>query len=482
MEHTYTNLEIKDRFESAIGKTLGQIDKVGDFERTKTNPKITGIAGDVVEHSILGYASDTKQEADIKIDGKDIEVKTTGVRGKYKEPKTYTAKERITITNVSPKAIAEEKFESSALWDKLENTLLAYYLYDNAKPVPAAEYASFPFLGYQLHSFSEADKKIIMKDWQLVRDFCAELTEVDKKSDEQAKAYSAAKKDMMYLETAPGWKNGPRFALRKSYVNSIIQEHFGAQSTGLSEELTSYSELDQFLAKNSKRYKNRTVAEISAELGVKQSSKSVAHSLITKILNPESDIKKGEEQFDLIKKSGLVVKVFVVRQGGKKKENCKFITIDFSELNQSIIDVHETDIYEYFSNTQFLFAIFEDGGKDGQLDDVFQGFKRFSFDEQYLESYLVPVLERVNHLLVDKTLVEKPHIKPDGTPVINKTGVARMTNNLPKSTEGKFFLNGTGSDSNNKPLKLNGFSFYYQQMWLRGDEMIKLLDEKNTYK
>lgn len=38
-----------------VNKTLGQVDVNNVFARTITHPKITGIAGDVVEQSILGY-------------------------------------------------------------------------------------------------------------------------------------------------------------------------------------------------------------------------------------------------------------------------------------------------------------------------------------------------------------------------------------------------------------------------------------------
>ncbi|WP_417852693.1 MutH/Sau3AI family endonuclease, partial [Weissella viridescens] len=234
MEHQYTSTEIKERFDEVSGKTLGQIDEEKnngrDFQRTIENPKITGIAGDVIEHSILGYGSDTKQEADIEIDGKQVEVKTTGLTGELDNPESYKAKERITITNISPHKLVKETFETSSLWNKLENTLLVYYLYDSKKPVKAAEYAKFPYLGYQLHEFPEADLKTIMNDWKIIQDFCLAQDVIDKKNEAQAKAYSAAKKSMMYLETAPGWKNGPRFALKQSYVTSIIKEHFTNQN------------------------------------------------------------------------------------------------------------------------------------------------------------------------------------------------------------------------------------------------------------
>ncbi|WP_072153216.1 hypothetical protein [Weissella viridescens] len=65
-----------------------------------------------------------------------------------------------------------------------------------------------------------------------------------------------------------------------------------------------------------------------------------------------------------------------------------------------------------------------------------------------------------------------------GEPIINKkTGTQQESNNLPKSRYNNFFLRGTSSDSTHKPLELNGYYIYNQQIWLKGQELLKLLDD-----
>lgn len=480
MTHNYSKKDIENRFNSNIGKTLGEIDTSGDFKRTNNNPKITGIAGDIVEHSILGYSSDTRQDADITIDGNKVEVKTTGIRGTYNKPETYRAKERITITNVSPERIKNEDFTNSSLWKKLENTLIAYYLYDSDSSVSASQYSKFPFLGYQLHTFSPADKKVIMEDWKIIKDFCVNVGTITK-SDEEAAAYSKAKKGMMYLETAPGWKNRPRFALKKSFVNEIINEHFGKVYESTQEEISSYNQLDKFLAKSSKKYKNLSIEEISRLINIDVSSKSIAHNLITHILNPDINETKGEDSIDIVAKSGLDVKTVTILSNGKKKENCKFSTIDFDEFYDINVqrNVRNSDIYDYFSNTHFLFAIFKDMGESGQKDDIFLGFKHLLIPEEYLENHLVPVLNDIKDKIINNTFEVYPKLRKNGTAIFNKTGVQQMTNNFPKSSEGAFFVNGTSSNSTYKPLNINNYRLYNQQIWLRGDSLLSLLDSIN---
>lgn len=80
LKHKFIKSELINILENALNRTLGDIDIKGDCERTITNPKITGIAGDVIEHSLLGYPSDQRQAPDIIVDGIETEVKTTGVR------------------------------------------------------------------------------------------------------------------------------------------------------------------------------------------------------------------------------------------------------------------------------------------------------------------------------------------------------------------------------------------------------------------
>ncbi|MFT9013736.1 MAG: hypothetical protein ABF413_09085, partial [Liquorilactobacillus mali] len=63
-----------------VDRTLGEIDKNRAFDKTKNHPKVTGIAGDVIEKSVLCYDSNSDQRPDIIVDGLETEVKTTGIR------------------------------------------------------------------------------------------------------------------------------------------------------------------------------------------------------------------------------------------------------------------------------------------------------------------------------------------------------------------------------------------------------------------
>ena len=64
-DRKFTKEQVFTILEGAKGKTLGEVDKSHQFDRTINSSKITGIAGDVIEQSVFGYERDCNQECDI---------------------------------------------------------------------------------------------------------------------------------------------------------------------------------------------------------------------------------------------------------------------------------------------------------------------------------------------------------------------------------------------------------------------------------
>jgi|GEM_PF-3074010 len=54
-EHTFTRQEVIRLFDRCLRKPLINLDGSGVFKRLSGNTKVTGIAGDVIEQSVLGY-------------------------------------------------------------------------------------------------------------------------------------------------------------------------------------------------------------------------------------------------------------------------------------------------------------------------------------------------------------------------------------------------------------------------------------------
>ena len=175
MNHIFTRKELDEKLSSVTNKTLGEVDVNYVFIKAIDKPKITGIAGDIIEQSVLGYPADNKQEPDLIVDGLHTELKTTGLRKPKRfensdNDKDFIAKEGVSITAVSPEKITSQEFEDSYLWHKMEYMLFVFYHYNSYKVVPAYDYSTFKILGHHFYQFSDEDKEIIYNDWKIVRD------------------------------------------------------------------------------------------------------------------------------------------------------------------------------------------------------------------------------------------------------------------------------------------------------------------------
>ncbi|WP_049217735.1 MutH/Sau3AI family endonuclease [Alloscardovia omnicolens] len=98
--HAFTRSELERLLSDTVNKTLGQVDKNNVFKKTEDNRKITGIAGDVIEQSVLGYPADSKQAPDLNVDGLPVELKVTGI--KRKKSKRMPTKTQLVIKRKTP--------------------------------------------------------------------------------------------------------------------------------------------------------------------------------------------------------------------------------------------------------------------------------------------------------------------------------------------------------------------------------------------
>lgn len=485
-EHIFSRIEIDSLLKPTVGKTLGQVDKNHIFARTITNPKITGIAGDVIEQSVFDYPADTKSEPDLLVDGRPVELKTTGLKrvtSRDKSGHKLEAKEPMSITAVSLNQIANQNdFYDSQLWHKLEELLLVYYLYDSSKTVPAAEYANFPIQGYHFYQFSKDDQKIIENDWKIVRDFVANVWQNGLDTEIEFPKISKLRSQMAYLDTAPKYPHKPRFRLTRAVVTTIARSYLGEKFEPLlpQTEFSSFHELDQILSSLAKKYKGKTISEIATELQIdlplskngkvtKQASSMIVARMFSETASSLDDI-------ELFNKFNICYKTVTLTKQGKRTEDTKFLKVDFPEWTDKEIDFESSFIYSFFAEQKFLFALFEEQEKkDLYENNVFLGFKRISFDDEFINQEVFRTWYRVRELIHNNQLINEKLYSKDGSPKMNKTGIQQEAPNLPKSESYAVFLRGTGSDSTNKPLTINGVQMYYQNFWIKGSYLVSLL-------
>lgn len=495
MSEEHINFEysiLKKELDLIVNKSLLEVDKNNAFAKTLNNPKVTGIAGDVIEKSVLGYNSNSYQSPDIKIDGIDYEVKTTGIRYSVKSKKNkiqvntdFEAKEPMSITAVSPNKIVTETFENSNFWHKLENLLLIYYHYDSTKTVQSWEYKNFKIKGYDFHNFSKIDKKRLFNDWKKVQDFIKDAKNNFEYPEERYSELGTLRSELLLIDTAPKWPNSPRFRLKRSTVTAMVQETFENKKFEQLDNFDSMDSIDNILKTATKDYKGLSIAELITKLNIentwekeqKDVPKSITENILLHILNSKS---KKLNNIDIFVKANITLKTIVQTSTKKHTEDTKLEKIDFNDLitNESF---ENSQFFNYFNESQFIFIIFEEKNKFSKLsENIFLGFKRIYFSDEFINNDVKKCWSHTRNLITSKKLEETIITRKNtNIPLKNKNGTLKTSINFLKSKENTIFLRGSGKDSSIKPLKINNISMYQQYFWIKGSYIIKLLNNTN---
>ncbi len=481
--HWFTWSELKTKLDSAVNKTLGEIDVKNVFDRTIDNPKITGIAGDVIEQSLLGYHSDSDQRPDIVIDNVPYEVKTTGLRVDTSENNTkkthYMAKEPMSITNVSLEDIENEEFETSHFWEKTSKLLLIFYLYNSKDTVKASDYAFFPVVGYNRHTFSEADKRILKQDWETIRDFIIELRKQPDPKKEYPRLSSELRDRLLYLDTAPKYPHPPRFRLKRSFVTQMVKSIFDKFEMEDLNDISSVDELTRACRTITSKDQGKSVKALVKQYHInvanpEHDNKNVAEQIIVRMFGGKQKKLNRVGQFA---KAGIVAKSIVLTAKQKRTEDNKLFTLNFDDFFDK--EFEESEVYEYFTQHQFLYVVFEEKTKGQKFaENTFKGFIRITFNDEFIDEFVKPTWVAIRNVIVNHKLKSTPVYLKNGELRVNKNGVVMESVNLPKSAAYNVFVRGTGNDSKDKRL-IQGVRMYSQQLWLKGSFIVEMLKKHN---
>ena len=478
----FTRQQVDNLLTATIGKTLLQVDNAKLFEHHEGRDKVKGIAGDIIEESVLGCKKDSKQEPDILVDGVLTEIKTTGmVKPKKKEsPYLFECKEPVSVTSVSIDKIVHEQFETSNFWHKLAHLLWVYYWYNSAETVKLEGYKQFPILGFQFYQFSDENKLLLRQDWLLVRDFLIVIQRDYRTESERAEQYPRLSHELrgqlMLIDTAPKYPNPPRFRLKRSFATQIANEYFtGKKYDHLPQKITKYADIDAKCQQMTVQFQGKTFNEIAETLGIKfnRDVKNFAEQVVTHMFGSKAKKLNDIEDFAKI---GIIAKSVPLRPTGAGKEDMKLFLPDLVSWTKED-SFEDSVIYDYFAGHHFLFIIYQHTS-DGV---VFKGFKRIFFSEDFIQQSVRKVWEQVRNLIINRTLQLVREYDKNGEPIMNVTGSYREAPNFPKASENDVFVRGGASTSEDKhkTLVINGLKMMPQSIWLNRHTVLKLINEKN---
>ena len=528
-DRKFTKAQVLEILTGVVGKTLGEVDQSHQFARTENNKKITGIAGDVIEQSVFGYRKDARQECDIEIDGILTELKTTGVRIPKSELKKIegktgdsynshlAAKEGISITGVTLSPTIQLDFSTSHFWEKSEHLLLVFYEYKSYESVSASEYANFPIVDYCYNTFSKADRDKLCRDWEIVRDyllpFYKECQDENERNSKLEGFTGKLREQLVYLELVPAFKKTrsgsyqkPRYRLKKPFVDYIVKGHFKKtrsyleidlketkrkpkflKEPGLGKTFDSFSGLDARCHDLNTKYRGYTLRQLKEELGIKTpfTTKDFTSKCILKMF--DADCKRLNQISDFTK-AGIICKTIVVTPDGKRTEDMKLQHIDFAEWSQEELEYENSEIYSYFWNHCFLFPVFcERGDMAGRrkketkeqykariaresAKTTFEGFKRFFFEEEFIEEDVKNTWVSSRKLIHENKLIWEYELDKNGNRKRNKSGSYKGAPNFPKSKKYNVFFRGGENDSREEARSeiVNNIHMLPQYYWLKG--------------
>src|SRR5574344_935103 len=455
-DRKYTKSYIYNLLEGVKGKTLKEVDSSLQFDRTDKSKKITGIAGDVIEQSVFKYKRDSMQECDIMIDGVLTELKTTGIRipkseiknVKGKVGKSYnihlSAKEGISITGVTFEPTIETDFSTSHFWGKAERLLIIFYEYKSYDVVPSSNYADFPIIDYCYNTFSEIEKQQLQNDWEIVRDYLQGVyNEFNSQKDRNEKLEGFThllRPNLLLIELVPGFKkkNGgsyqkPRYRLKQTFVNHIVKGHFNKEKLGsevrLKDTFTSFSQLDTHCHLLTNKYKGMTLAKLKHELSIDSQISIKNFNALCVLKMFKANCKRLNDISDFTK-AGIIAKTITITLNGERTEDMKLQPIDFGEWTDRDIKFTDSTIYNYFCEHSFLCPIFcERGNTKLGLEEIekttFEGFKRFSFDDDFINNQVKRMWKDSRSLIHQNKLKWEYVLDTAGQKIRNKSGSYR---------------------------------------------------------
>ncbi len=511
-DRKYTKKYICELLDSRIGRTLGEVDESHQFDRAVISPKITGIAGDVIEQSVFKYARDSRQECDIEVDGLLTELKTTGVRIPKKDiakanGKTgdeynvfLKAKEGISITAVTFEPTYQEDFQTSHFWEKSERLLIVFYEYKSYTTVPALEYAKFPIVDYCFNSFSEEEQKQLRNDWEIVRDYLKDIYNQFPSFEERYEHLIGfthiLRPNLLLIELVPGFKKTekdyqkPRYRLKKTFVDYIVQGHFSktreSSVVSLKQSFSSFAQLDSRCHSISIKYKGKNLEQLKTAftLDIKYTNKDFVARCVLAMFDAEC---KQLNQIADFNKAGIIAKTITTTPKGCRTEDMKLSHIDFEEWANKDIEFADSEVYNYFCEHSFLCPVFCERGdlRKRQPNETkeeykrrietetkkttFEGFKRFSFEDSFIEQEVYRTWKDSREQIFDKTLKWEFKYK-NGERRKNNSGSYMGAPNFPKSKDYIVFFRGGENDSREeaRSVVVNDIHMLPQFFWIKG--------------
>jgi DNA mismatch repair protein MutH len=384
--------------------------EASEYNQDFHDKKRKGDLGEMIEERFFHYHCNDDSRPDFPNAG--VELKVTPY--KINKNKSLSAKERLIITMIDYHAVVKEDFENSHLWAKSRRILLIYYLFQET----LKDKLRYRIDYVKLFTPPEKDLDIIKHDFQFI---------VDKVK--AGKAHELSESDTMYLGAATKAatsenrrtqpfsteKAKPRaFSFKSSYMTYVLNHYIVPGKTEDEEIVKESTEkpFEEYVQDKIKVYAGKSVEELCGIFGLsfEKPPKSLEAILTYRMLGIKGN--KAEE----FEKANIVIKTIRIGANGKIKESMSFPAFRFVDIVQQ--EWETSDLYNYLSETRFLFVIYR-FDKAGRL--ILRGSQFWNIPVKTLDTDVKAVWERAKKVISEGLII-----------TYTKNG---MENNLPKMSE-----------------------------------------------
>ena len=308
-------------------------------ESTSSNK---GLVGNLLENW-FGLENNNRKEADFKLWGIDVELKTTPI--KTLKNNTHSSKERLVIGMINFNNIDEPKFSKTSSFKKIRKTLIVNYELSNNRKI---------FRDSYMLAISRGEMKIIEQDYKIIRNKIlsgnAHLL-----SDSDTTFLSASRKG--HKENPSKYKHSKipakrrAWSLKTTFMTRVVRAHYDNIVSGAVKNTLSVYRNQIINLINS--YKDLSVDEIDTKFGRKISKNKSRHRLAVEQILKSKGITK-----DKLKEYNINIKVMKERKNGKIQESMSFSQIDFFEYQQ--FDFEQTEAYNLLNDGVLIVRFTDD--------------------------------------------------------------------------------------------------------------------------
>ena len=428
LDKVYNSIEdVLDVAQSAEGKTVGEFD-INNRLESKGNK---GGIGQILEEGLFKIAVNSRAEADFVNLG--LELKVTAIKENKK--KEFSAKERLVLNIINYEEDYKDSFDNSAFWQKNKNLLIVFYLYKDD-----LDKKEFPIVKSVLHEFDSADLEIIKQDWQTI------INKI-----KQGQAHNISESDTMYLAACTKGVNANSvrkqpfsaipakqraFSLKSSYMTAFARRVIERQSIPSLfnvDELKSKTTL-QLLQERFAPYIGKTVSELARLMDISVTkNKAFNANLISAVLGVKGTKLESLREFN---KANIKFKTIRLEPNGIPREHMSFEQIDFNRWIRD--DWEESQIYENFEYTKYLFVVFQYDETETQNKDrepYLKGIMLWNMPEVVIEHELKDLWKTTKAIL--ETGVELKFVRngvSNNLPGASFNGICHIR---PKARDGK---------------------------------------------